>query len=131
MSFRPLLPLLLAYLTTTGCSSPAPEKAVEDYPPVTLKNTEVRNIHSSIVDADFEISVALPETYSTSNNEYPALYVTDSNLFYPLVTQTIFALRLNQEIPEMIVVGIGYPTESMMDITGWRRRDFTPTRDPD
>jgi predicted alpha/beta superfamily hydrolase len=47
------------------------------------------------------------------------------------VTQAIGSLRLNQELPEMIVVGIGYPTESMLDITGWRRRDLTPTRDPD
>jgi predicted alpha/beta superfamily hydrolase len=118
-------------LTLVGCSRPAPEEAAEDFPPVTLKNTEVRNLHSSIVDADFEISVALPESYSTSNNEYPILYVTDSNLWYPLVTQTNFVLRLDQQLQEMVVVGIGYPTESVMDVAGWRRRDFTPTHGPE
>jgi predicted alpha/beta superfamily hydrolase len=131
MLFHPFLLILMTSLTLIGCSRPAPEQATEDHQPVTLKNTEVRNLHSSIVDADFEISVALPESYSTSSSEYPAFYVTDSNFWYALVTQTNFLLRLNQEIPEMIVVGIGYPSENLMDLTGWRRRDFTPTRDPE
>jgi len=64
------------------------------------------NIHSKILEEDREIQVYVPESYKTSNKEYPVLYVLDGQRFY------LYAVSLHQSFlefdiaPEFIIVGI-------------------------
>lgn len=94
---------------------------------------EVRTLTSSIVDQEFRIFVALSSPfgrdYGDSNKTYPVLYVLDPYLFFGMTTETVRLLQLGQQLPVMIIVGIGYQTDTPIDVAGLRARDFTPTID--
>jgi hypothetical protein len=100
-----------------------------EFPPVTIPNSEVRSLSSAIVDQEFKIYVALPFNYQALTDSYPVLYVSDANGIFGLVTETIRFLQLRQEVPEMVIVGIGYPVNDWRGAQGLRTRDMTPTED--
>jgi predicted alpha/beta superfamily hydrolase len=39
-------------------------------------------------------------------------------------------MQVLDELPELIVIGIGYPTLTYKETLGYRSRDYTPTEDP-
>lgn len=92
---------------------------------VTLLMTEEHIITSSIIKDEFKISISLPKNYSNGSKRYPVVYLLDSNIFFGLFTDTVRILQYGQEIPELIVVGIGYPEGK--DHLYLRNRDFGPT----
>jgi uncharacterized protein len=98
---------------------------------VTIPNTERRTIHSRIVNQEFNIYVQLPPSYATDSAAiYPVLYVTDANRSFPMVANSSTVLTFPKgNLPEIIVVGIGYPIRDMADWAAWRTRDLTPTND--
>ena len=100
-----------------------------EFPAATLPNTEVRSLSSAKVDQEFRIFVALPASYRTSAESYPVLYVTDADGIFGLVTETVRFLQMGREVPEMVIVGIGYPVKDFQEVLGYRTRDLTPTED--
>jgi predicted alpha/beta superfamily hydrolase len=111
--------------TATPPTPPAPDRP----PLATIDNTEVRLLHSRFVDQDFQISVALPWSYSRGGRTYPVIYVCDANLCFGLVTEMQRMLAARREFPEAIIVGIGYPADPVQCLV-LRIRDQTPGRDP-
>lgn len=102
------------------------------YPEVTvlLGNTEDRIIHSSAVDYGYRISVALPLSYFTSTSKtYPVLYVLDPHLSYGTVTDVVRVAAVGSELPELIVVGVGYP-EDIGRARTLRERDYALAPEP-
>jgi len=102
------------------------------HPPATIPNSEVVKIRSRYVDQEFEISISLPPSYSKTKN-YPVLYLLDSNWFFTIVTGIVkhlntFGFWDKIRLPDMIIVGIGYPAEGTDAIT-FRSRDYTPVED--
>jgi hypothetical protein len=95
----------------------------------TIPNTEVRSLSSAIVDQVYRIYIALPFDYQTVNDHYPVLYISDANAMFGTVTETIRMLQMFQEVPEMVIVGIGYPVNDFRQTLGLRARDLTPTED--
>ena len=63
---------------------------------VTIPNTEVRSLSSSIVDQEYQIFVAFPHGYDASDMAYPVLYLLDANGFFGLVTETVSMLQVFQ-----------------------------------
>ena len=96
-------------------------------PQVTIPDTEMQSLSSSNVDQEFQIFVALPHTYANSGKAYPVLYVLDANAVFGTVTETARFLAMLKEIPEIIIVGIGYPINSFAEAAGFRTRDYTIT----
>jgi len=94
---------------------------------VAIPDTELRMLSSPIVGQEFSICIALPQTYSKDSQAYPAIYVLDANASFGIVTETVRWLTFFNDIPEVIVVGIGYPVRSFKDAQGLRTRDLTPT----
>lgn len=94
---------------------------------VAIPNTEVRFISSDIIDDEFKLSIALPQNYAETTTRYPVVYLLDANIFFGMVTETARLLQFGQEIPDCIIVGIGYPDDAQH--LGLRCRDYTPTRD--
>ena len=94
---------------------------------VTISNTELHALNSSIVNQEFSIFVALPDTYAKGGKAYPVLYMVDANADFGIVTGTLRSLTFLNDIPEVVVVGIGYPVETFKDALGFRTRDLTPT----
>jgi len=96
-------------------------------PQVTIPDTEMQSLSSSNVDQEFRIFVALPHTYAHSGKAYPVLYVLDANAVFGTVTETARFLAMLKEIPEIIIVGIGYPINNFTEAAGFRTRDYTIT----
>jgi len=99
------------------------------FPPVTLPYTEVRTLSSSNVDQEYKISVALPVGGPELDNRYPVLYVLDPDAVFAFITQIVRLLQVLDELPQLILVGIGYPALSYKETLGLRTRDYTPTED--
>lgn len=94
------------------------------FPQESIPNTAVRYFHSGIVRDNFRISIALPEDYGSSDSSYPVLYLTDANTGFAMLTQMVRVLQLDKELPKVILVGIGYPTDSLAGVL--RNRDLLP-----
>ena len=95
--------------------------------PVTLLDTETHILYMTGTTRAFKIFVALPPGYADSGKTYPVLYALDANGQIGTVTETSRDLAGLQEIPELIVVGIGYATDIKTKILDTRILDFTPT----
>lgn len=94
---------------------------------VTLSYTERHLLHSETICDTFTINVALPKNYNPKDKKYPVLYLTDANVFFGIVAETSWLLQYGKEIPEIIIVAIGYPDDKK-HLT-LRNRDLTPTPD--
>ena len=97
------------------------------YSPVTLPDTEVRLLKSSIVNHAYRLHIALPTNYAKSDRSYPVVYVTDGNTLFPMVWVISGALSSDWQLPRLIIVGIGYDTDKVGELWRNRERDFLPT----
>jgi predicted alpha/beta superfamily hydrolase len=96
-------------------------------PQVTIPDTEIHSLRSSNVEQEFRIFVAHGHAYANSDKAYPVLYVLDANAVFGTVTETARFLAMLKEIPEIIIVGIGYPIDSFTEAAAFRTRDYTIT----
>jgi len=130
MRLTRLTPLLL--LTAIGCSSEKEAATTELWEPFAgaLADTQRRSLTSEITGRKYQISVALPENYSTSNESYPVLYAVDANGEFGTVVEAARLLRLDELVPELIIVGIGYPVGRYSNARELRRVDLRPAEDP-
>jgi predicted alpha/beta superfamily hydrolase len=96
-----------------------------------LFRTETKHIHSKTIDDDFEIYISFPVDYFLDDTTvYPVLYCTDGNRNFDLVSNIVNILSFpGKEIPNILVVGIGYKIKGLEDWAALRRRDLTPTSD--
>jgi uncharacterized protein len=105
-----------------------------------LRATEVKYMTSTFVDQKFQVSIALPQSYANehaADRKYPTIYLLDGNFYFGTITEICRAMPFCGSMPEVIVVGIGYPIEEsvgQMDaafkqIWGARGRDLTPVAD--
>ena len=100
---------------------PSPSTRRSRYPEVTIRNTEVREIHSEMVDEDYRIDVKLPPSYASSDVAYPVIYCVDPDRGFPLVANIAQFLEFPADhIAESIIVGIGYQT--LRDMGDWVAR---------
>ncbi|HEX3050012.1 MAG TPA: alpha/beta hydrolase-fold protein [Aggregatilineaceae bacterium] len=84
-------------------------------------------LSSVYVNQEYHLFVSLPLHYTHTNQRYPVLYLLDGNLTTPLIVSIVELLRRDQAIPELIVVGIGYPEPTYAETQIHRARDYTPT----
>jgi len=90
---------------------------------------------SEYVRDTLTIRVALPASYDFSPQRYPVLYVLDGDASFGLATTAMAYINLGanfgmgKNIPEMIVVSIGYERGAIPWLLT-RVRDLTPTPDP-
>lgn len=124
---------VIAVIILAGCSSPDPEPDNLEAlvaPEARIPLTEVRTLHSSTNDRDYRISIALPVSYSSETSKtYPVVYLLDSDLFFGAVAEPTRLLHWEEELPELIIVGIGYGI-SWDDPDGFQRLrtiDLRPT----
>ena len=117
---------LLSALALVSCLADAAAFASTSAPaPYQLEGTEVRDIHARSLGRDYQLMVALPDSYKTSARRYPVLFVTDAGYAFPVVRSIAQRLARHAGMEEVIVVGLSYakgdsPVHS-------RRRDYTPT----
>jgi predicted alpha/beta superfamily hydrolase len=87
-------------------------------------------LKSKATGQDYTLFVSLPKSYSDKDTtRYPVLYVLDGNFMFPVMNAFQSLLSETRETQEMIVVGIGYHTNSILGSTTFRTPDYTPTKD--
>jgi predicted alpha/beta superfamily hydrolase len=96
--------------------------------PYVLADTEVLDVHAQALDRDYQIYVALPESYKSTNSaarRYPVIFVTDANYGFPVVRAIADRLHKHAHLEEAIVVGLSYARNDSPTYS--RRRDYTPS----
>lgn len=115
-------------------STMAPQLFADENPQKTLSAVPIEStfrhyFYSSKTDHDYQIDVALPLSYHSGNKQYPVIYLTDSNSNFPIVVGNLRVLQLGREMPEAIIVGIGYKDANIQEVMSYRSHDLTPTKD--
>lgn len=104
------------------------------YPLASLINTQHRELNSKLNQQTYELYISLPDGYAQSDSTYPVLYITDANTYFGMMADMTRNLQWGGEMPETIIVGIGYPLSKLKTDEerwgkwlAWRMRDYTPT----
>jgi predicted alpha/beta superfamily hydrolase/glyoxylase-like metal-dependent hydrolase (beta-lactamase superfamily II) len=91
-----------------------------------LDDTEVREVHAQGLNRDYQVFVALPESYRSSSRRYPVLFVTDAAYGFPVTRSIASRLAKHAGLEEAIVVGLSYAKGDSAVYS--RRRDYTPSK---
>jgi hypothetical protein len=85
-------------------------------PQVSIPNTEMFSLSSDITGQDYQILVSLPEGYAanSANMRYPVVYLLDANYYFGAINDFIRVENLVRDLPNLIIVGIGYPEEPLV-----------------
>lgn len=114
-----LLIALCSLLSGGAAATPAAR------PAYSLDNTEVRDIRAPALNRDYQLFVALPDSYAEGKQRYPVLFVADANYAFPVVRSIAQRLHKHAGMEEVIVVGLSYARGDAGTYS--RRRDYTPT----
>ncbi len=87
-------------------------------------------VTSTTTGRTYQISVALPRDYAESTGTYPVVYAVDANGEFGIVVESARLMRIDELVPPLIVVGVGYPVGRFFDAHEFRTKDLTPTFDP-
>ncbi|VAW01467.1 hypothetical protein MNBD_ALPHA01-1363, partial [hydrothermal vent metagenome] len=101
------------------------------------KRTDIRAIYhfpaikthrfsSKITGQTYEIHVMIPVSKKDGSEKFPVLYMTDSNGGIP-ISQITRTMQTAGELSRFIVVGIGYPVDTVFNALYLRQRDLTPS----
>ena len=124
------LVMLAAGCPRLSCGCPDDDNAAAwrgPFPRQTLPDTEVRRLARSANGREYQLSIGLPESFAAEpERRYPVLYLCDGYWDFPLVRGIYNNLVADDVVPEMIIVGLGYPGDSQ-SYGRLRRWDLTPT----
>lgn len=117
---------LLILLVITEC--PGQEAISGDSAMLFRKTNHI--IHSNILDTDFNIMVSLPATYYSKDTLFQVLYSTDADRGFGIISDLVNGLSFPRNyIPDLIVVGIGYPLNGLEDWAAGRHSHLSPSYD--
>lgn len=95
-------------------------------PPAVILNSRTHVMHSAAVDDDYQLDIWLPDGYHDSSQRYPVLYVLDSPGWFGMVCATVMTQIWEELLPELIVVGVGKPMQTLDEWWPVRSRDYSP-----
>jgi predicted alpha/beta superfamily hydrolase len=129
LAWQAMFVLAMAYAgCARSCSHDDEATAVihGPFPRQTLANTEVRRLARSANGREYQLHIGLPDSYQDDPiHHYPVLYLCDAYWDFPLVRSIASGLVVDRAMPEIIIVGLGYPSDSP-DYGRLRRWDLTP-----
>jgi uncharacterized protein len=84
--------------------------------PAMIASAESFPFDSEINGAHYKLTVVLPPSYAQSpDKRYPVLYLMDGDAMSLLAAYALPRMEVKSVVPEMIVVGVGYPGASERD----------------
>jgi predicted alpha/beta superfamily hydrolase len=110
--------LLFAFMCTLGSAHAA-------LPAYELEHTEVHELRASRLKRDYQLYVALPDSYREGAKRYPVVFIPDANYAFPLTRSIASRLHKHAGMEEVIVVGLSYAKGDGGVYS--RRRDYTPS----
>jgi predicted alpha/beta superfamily hydrolase len=117
--------ILASCLVSCIVAVPADGAKNDVYPKVSLRNTEVRNIRSAVLDQEFKLHIYLPPGYHDSERLFPAVYLTDSDAYFGFFRSLTANLQFGNLAPATVIVGIAYEEDTQSYLRK-RERDFLP-----
>ena len=102
------------------------------YPLVSIANSQLRQIRSSIVGQDYQVKIRLPEDYSNTTTLYPVLYLLDGDHAFAMATDIVQYLIYGRHIPDPVIVSTAYDSKKAPHEGGknMRNRDLLPFPTP-
>ena len=100
------------------------------YPLVSIANSQLRDIKSSIVGQEYQVKIRLPEDYATTTTHYPVLYLLDGDHAFAMATDIVQYLIYGEHIPDLIIASPAYDSKKLPHEGGknMRVRDLAPFR---
>ncbi len=96
---------------------------------VVIPGSQTISLNSTTKNGEHELVVVLPGSYASSPNRlYPTLYFLDAHWDLAVVYSIYQQMRVDNLVPELILVGLAYPGTDE-DYIRRRLHDFTPVRD--
>jgi predicted alpha/beta superfamily hydrolase len=92
-----------------------------------LADTEVHYLDSATVGDEFKIFVGHCAVDSTEPPR--VVYVTDANGMFGTAVDAIRGMQLVDQLPPLLVIGVGYRVGALGETLALRQRDLTPTED--
>jgi predicted alpha/beta superfamily hydrolase len=96
----------------------------EQHPRAALFGTEERTLFSTIRGREYHLSIALPDSYTTSTQAYPVIYVLDGDFNFGVAAGLTRFSNWFRNVPELIIVGIGYGIQTPDEFAPLRDLDF-------
>lgn len=95
--------------------------------PYTIAQAYAFSFDSALMGARYDISVALPASYTTSGRRYPVLVVVDGDQLFELAVRIARNFAMAGEVEELIVVGVACPAaEGFHEFVRRRHYEFSP-----
>jgi predicted alpha/beta superfamily hydrolase len=114
--------LIILFINYVSASAQQDVRDVKDF---NLYNTQLKLLNSQFVDDTFHIFISLPDDYDNTDKRYPVLYVLDGDISYGIAAGITRYLEIGGNIPELIVIGIGYGAIDK-SAGNKRNRDYRP-----
>ncbi|MBK8944615.1 MAG: alpha/beta hydrolase [Ignavibacteriae bacterium] len=92
---------------------------------VLTKYTELKIFYSEEVSDSFYLYIRVPKNYENENKTYPVLYLLDGDISFNMATSIVRYLQYGNDVPEIIIVGIGYGSMMNDEKINYRERDYT------
>jgi predicted alpha/beta superfamily hydrolase len=90
-----------------------------------IAGTRYHRVDATHNNRSYHLYVLLPDNYSDSaTSSYPVVYLLDGGALYPMLAGYYRYLRLAEDVPEAIVIGISYGADNFED-GNYRSSDFT------
>ena len=89
-----------------------------------LGDIRYHEVAAEAVGRSYHVYVRLPEGYSDGDDDYPTLYLLDGGALLPLFASYYRALNFSEEVPDSIIVGISYGSDSF-ETGNYRSTDYT------
>jgi len=90
-----------------------------------LGDSHYLQVESEVVGRDFHVYVMLPDDYDQDAEQtYPTIYVLDGGALFPLLVSYYGYLNFGEDVPDAIVVGISYGSDTFKG-GNYRSTDYT------
>jgi predicted alpha/beta superfamily hydrolase len=95
---------------------------------ICMAGTVIHQFVSKTNSVPYRISIALPFNYLPSDTtRYPVMYVLDGDPNLPMAALIQRNMSYDHEVPDVIMVGIGYQVDNFLSTRSFRVLDYTPS----
>jgi predicted alpha/beta superfamily hydrolase len=121
---------IIALLLLLCCLGVIQTRAQSSGGSFSIPGIEQHDFASGINGQPYRLTVALPFSYAPGDTtHYPVLYVLDGDPNLPLAALIQWNMTYDREVPQTILVGVGYQAANFMGTVAYRALDYTPVRD--
>jgi len=130
-SMKLLLKLAFILGIVASMAWPAETASAPAYPPHVVPNSELRVLPRTRPDRLYQLHIGLPAGFREHpEKKYPVVFVTDGYWGFTTVAAISGGLFYGKNVPEMLVVGLGYAGEHP-DYQQLRNEDLSPMVESD